>query len=148
MVALYGHARDGERFNDVGVNSALSQPFDVGELVSFAVENVDEALAYHLAFTLRIGNAAESLIEIILGVYANHIQTQTSVVFHHLAELVETQQTIVNEDAGEAVTDGFVEQYGRHGGVYAAAEGQHHIVVAEFGTQVSHCAFNKAVGRP
>ena len=148
VVALDGHAGDGQGLDDVGVDGALCQPLDALELVCLAIEDVDEALADDLALALGIGDTAQCLVEVFLGVDADYVEAQAGIVLHDLAEFVEAEQAVVYEDAGESVADGAVEEHGGHGGVDAAAEGEHHLVVAELCAQVGHGALYEAVGGP
>ena len=58
---------------------------------------------------------------------------QTEVVtehLHHLLAFVQTQQTVIDEDAGQLLTDGAMQQHGHHGGVDTAGETQDHLVTA------------------
>ena len=47
---------------------------------------------------------------------AEHVQ--------HLRRLVLAHQAVIDENAGQLVADGFVDQHGRDGGIDAAATGR------------------------
>ncbi len=53
---------------------------------------------------------------------------------HHLFGFVQTQQAVVDEDAGQLVADGAVQQSGDDGGIDAAGQAEYHFVAAHFGT--------------
>ncbi len=50
---------------------------------------------------------------------------------HHLLALVEAQQAVVDEHAGELVADGLVQQRRDHGGIDAARQAEDHLIVAD-----------------
>ena len=68
----------------------------------------------------------------LLGVDADHLDPE---VFgegrHHLVPLAEAQQAVVDEDAGELVADGAVDQGGGHRGVDAAGKAEDDMVAAD-----------------
>ena len=149
MVALDGHAGDREAFDDIGVDGALRQPLDAVEFLGFAVEDVDESLADDFAFLFGVGYAFESLVEVLFGVHSYHVEAHVGgVAAQHVLELVVAQQAVVHEDAGEVFADGAVKEHGGHGGIHAAGEGEHHLVVAEFLAQLAYGAFNEGIGGP
>ena len=59
VVALDSGSGDRQRLYAVGVNSALTEPAHVGELVCLLIEHVDEAFAYDLALAFGIGHSGE-----------------------------------------------------------------------------------------
>ena len=67
---------------------------------------------------------------------------------HHVVKFVFAQHAVVDEDAGEAVADGAVQEYGGHGGVYAAAESEDHAVVADLLFERGYGGVDKRVGAP
>jgi hypothetical protein len=73
-----------------------------------------------------------ALQEALLGVDADHAHAHVAGEGgHDLIALAEAQQAVVDEDAGELVADGPVQQRGDHGGVDAAGEAEQHLVVAD-----------------
>ena len=60
MVALDDRTRDAEGLDDVGINGPLTKPLDILELVSFFVEDLDEATADDLTLLFGISDTLES----------------------------------------------------------------------------------------
>ena len=59
VVALDDRTRDAEGLDDVGINRPLTKPLNVLELVSFFVEDLDEATADDLTLLFGIRDALE-----------------------------------------------------------------------------------------
>ena len=59
VVALDDRTRDAEGLDDVGINGPLTKPLDILELVSFFVEDLDEATADDLTLLFGISDALE-----------------------------------------------------------------------------------------
>ena len=148
MVALDDLAGDVHALDAVGIDGALRQPFHILNLGGFLVKHLDEIAADDFAFLLRVGHTGEILVETFRRIHAHHVEAQPLVVAHHIAEFVLAQQAVVHEDAGQTGADGLVEQDGRDGRVHAAAQAQHHLVVAQLGFQLGYRAFDKRVGGP
>ncbi|OPY89682.1 MAG: hypothetical protein A4E72_01022 [Syntrophus sp. PtaU1.Bin208] len=55
-----------------------------------------------------------------------------------LIRLVLAEQTVIDEDAGQPVADGLVEEHRRHGGVHAPAQSQDDLCVAHRGADLLH----------
>ena len=117
MVTLDNLAGNVQRLDAVGIDGALSEPTGIGNLLGLGIEHLDEVAANNLTFLLRFGNACKVGEELLAGVDANHIQTQTTVVVHDLLELVLAQHAVVDKDTRQTVADGPVEQYGSNTGV-------------------------------
>ncbi len=127
-VGLAGLA--GRGFDDVRVDGALGQPLGVLELLGLVVEHVHEDAADGLALGFRLVDTRESGEEALFRVDLDDVQAEVIAEHvHHLLAFVQAQQTVVNEDAGQAIADGAVHQHGDHGGVHAAGEAQDHLVV-------------------
>ena len=148
VVALDDFARDVEAFDAVGVDGALRQPFGIGDFAGLGVEHVHEALADNLALALRLGHAGEFGEELLGSVHADNVEAEALVVAHHVAELVLAQHAVVNEDTGEAVADGAVEEHGGHGTVHAARETEDYAVVAKLGFKFIDCCLHERGGAP
>ncbi|KAF0806036.1 cytosine deaminase [Alcanivorax xiamenensis] len=119
-------------FDHVGVNRALGEPVGVGELGGFGVEDVDEGVADDLAFLFRVFHAGEAGEEVVLGVDADDADAHVvGEHFHDLVAFAVAEETVVDEDAGELVADGFVQQRGSDGGVDAAGEAEDDVVGAD-----------------
>ena len=59
-MALDDRTRDAEGFDDVRINGPLAKPLNVLELVSFFVEDLNEATADDLALLFGISDTLES----------------------------------------------------------------------------------------
>ena len=117
VVALDDLTRDVERLDAVGINGALSEPTGIGNLTSLSIEHLDEVAADNLTLLLRVGNACQVAKELLGGIDTNHVQTKHFVVVHDLLELVLAQHAVVDEDTGEALTNGLVQQDSSHAGI-------------------------------
>ena len=126
-------------FDNVGVDGALRQPFGVGEFFLFCIKYFDEFGADDFAFALGVGNAGEFVKKLVFGVNVNHAHAQVAGkhVHHHLT-FVLAQQAVIDEDTGELVADGAVNQRGGHGGIDAARQTQNHFVAADLLADFGH----------
>ena len=131
VVALDGHAGDAQALDAVGIDGALSEPFGVGDLLSLGVEDLHEVAADDLALLLRVSDAFEVLEELLAGIHADDVQSQTVVGFHDLLELILAQHAVVDEDTREVLADGTVEQGSADAGVHTAGKTEDDAVVAE-----------------
>ena len=59
-MALDDRTRDAEGLDDVGINRPLTKPLNVLELVSFFVEDLDEATADDLTLLFGVRDTLES----------------------------------------------------------------------------------------
>ena len=101
--------------DDVGVNGALGEPAHVVEGLRLLLENLDEQVADELALLLRIVNASERREKAILGIDADHLHAQMlGEGRHDLLRLVQAQQSVVDEYAGELIADGAVRERRHH----------------------------------
>ena len=102
-----------------------------------------------LALLLGIFHTLEQVEEAILGLDEVEVQVKVlAQVADHFLAFVEAQQTVVHEDAVQAMADGLVQQHGHHGGVDAAGKGADHVLVTDlFGHFLDH-AFHEAGHAP
>ena len=143
MVALDDLTRDVQRLDTVGIDGALCQPFGIGNLLGFGIEHLDEVATYNLTLLLWVSDTCEVAKELFAGIDANDVQTQTTVVVHHLCELVLAQHAMINEDTGEAVADGLVQKNSSNAGVNTTRKTQNHAVIAQLNLQLSNGAVDK-----
>ena len=136
-------------FDHVRVDGALGQPFDVLDPAGLVVEDLDEGVADDLALLLRVGDAGEPAEKALLGVDPDDLHAHvTGEGAHHLIALAEPQQAVVDEDAGELVADGAVEQGGDHAGIDAAGESEQHLVGADLGADAGDAVFDDVARGP
>ena len=81
-------ARDIERLDAVGINSALSQPLGILDLLGFSVEYLDEVASDDLTLLLGVTHTCQVGKELLRSIHTNYIEAETLIVVHHIAELV------------------------------------------------------------
>ncbi len=114
----------------VRVDGALCQPLHVFQLQGFFVEHFHEHAADDFTFCFWIVFAFQRVQEALFAFHVNDVQTEVVAEhIHNLLGFVQTQQTVVHEDAGQIFTDGTVQQHGGHGGVHAAGQPEDHFIV-------------------
>ena len=142
VVALDGGrllALGAARFDDVGVDGALRQPLGAYTLSSLVLEHLNELAADDLALGLRVGHTSQVAHELLAGVDVDDAGMQLALEHgHHLLGLVQPQQPVVDEDAGELVADGAMDQRGRDAGIDAATETEDRFVAAHLRTDGRH----------
>ena len=113
-MALDDHARNAETLNAVWIDSALSQPLGIGNLLGLGVEHLHEITANNLAFLLWVAHALQVLEELVASVHAYHVESQSLISLHYLLELVLAQHAMVYENTREIAANSLVEQGGAH----------------------------------
>src|ERR1700722_7989065 len=120
---LAGFASGG--FDYVGIDRALRQPADAVELRGLFFKYLDEHSAYRLALGFRIRDALERRKIAVACVDADDIYAHVlGHCRHHLVAFVQAQQTCVDKNARQLLTDGAFEQRGDDGRIYAAGKSQ------------------------
>ncbi len=76
------------------------------------------------------------------------MEAQHLIVVHHLLEFVLAQHAVVDEDAGETVADGTVEQDGSHRRIDTAGETEDDAVVAQLLFEFCHGGVDKRGSTP
>ncbi len=100
--------------------------------MGLVVEDLDEFAADGLALGFGIGDAGEFAEESAAGVDGDEVEAELGAqVFLHLEELVLAQDAVVDEDAGEAVADGAMDEHGGDGGIDSAGERADGVAVAD-----------------
>ena len=109
--------------DDVRVDGSLYQEVHRADLFRFLFKHADKFLADDFALSLRFCHAGQLRVETFLRVDTNKVQviwTVRSEYRFHLIALVLAQKTMIDEDAGQLLTDGFGQKYRRDRGVHAA----------------------------
>ena len=88
MVTLDDLAGNVERFDAIRVDGALRQPLRIGDFHGLGVKYVDESRTDNLAFAFRLFHSGEFCEELVAGIDADHVQTETFIVVHHGLELI------------------------------------------------------------
>ena len=120
----------GMGLGDVGPDGALGEPAGAFHQPGLLGEDIDEGLADGLALEFRVGNAAAGGEETVGGPDALDVQALALVVLEDVLEFVLAEETVVDEDALEAVAYGAVHQHCGYGGIDSAGKSQDNAVGA------------------
>ena len=119
-------------FDDIGIDGALSQEFNIFLFAGFFFENADKFSADDLAFLFRIGHAGQFIQKAIHSVDIDEVGIHLiAEYFHHLFGFAFAEQTVVYMDADQLTADGFNEQCGNDGRVHAAGKGEKDFFIAD-----------------
>ena len=156
MVRLDGSARPLERdtLDHVGIERALCQkhrraPQVLGNLLGGVFEDLDEGVADDLAFLLGLGHAGQAAQEQVRGI--DGVEADVEMIAKgrlHLLPLAFAQQAVVDEDTGELVAQGLVQQHRRHRRIDPAGETQDHVLVADLLADLLFFLLDERGGRP
>ena len=133
MVGLDSGRRplEGNAFDDVGVERPLGQVFDPAQLLGFGGEDADEFVADAAPLLLRVDDPFQLAQEVHRGVHVNQVQVvMLPEEVKDFLRLPFAQQAVVDEDAGQAVADGPVDQHRGDRGVHPAGQGADDLAVA------------------
>src|SRR5690606_37841652 len=93
----------------------------ISDLLALFLEHVDEQLADDLALGLRVRHALEGGEVARAGIHTDHLHAEVAPEdTHDLVTLVQAQQAMVDEYAGELVADGLLQQGSDNGGIHTA----------------------------
>ncbi len=118
-------------FDDIRVERALGEEVRPVDVRRGFFENLDEPVPDALAFDLRVVDAREVVEEGVACVGDAEVDLEVILegVLDEVAFFV-AQEPVVNEDAGELVADGFVQECGDDGGIHAARQAAEDALVA------------------
>ena len=113
-----------DRLDDVGIERALHQVSHVlADRLRLGLEHVDERVADAPPLLLRIGDAGQALEEAIARIHYTEIDAQvTAERGLDLLSLVQAEQAVIHEDAGEPVAHRAMHQHRGDRAVHAARE--------------------------
>ena len=74
MMAFDDLTSNVQRLNSVGIDSALSKPFGIGNLLGFGIEHFHEITTDNLTFLFWIGDTCQVGKEFLRGIDSYHIQ--------------------------------------------------------------------------
>ena len=137
MMGLDGRSSRGAGFYDVRIEGSLYEEFHIFELVRFFLEGMNEFCTDGLTFLFRFGDAFQKRHEVLgcIDVYQLHVEFVRKGI-DDLFCFAETQEAVVDENAGQLIADGFVYEDSCDRGVDAAGEGADDIVISNFFTDI------------
>ena len=131
-------------FDDVRVDGALRQEADAVQLAGLFLEHADEFRADDLTLLLGIRHAGQLVQEAVDGIDINQVGLKfVAEDAHHLLGLALAQESMVDVDGNQLLTDGLDEEGGNHGGVHTARQGEQHLLVADLGAQFLNLFFDE-----
>ena len=149
MVAFDGLGGLGSRFDDVRIQSSLPEEGEMPEAGGFFLENGDEFGADELPFAFGFGDALEAGKEPRGGIDPDEGDPEGQAEeFVHFLGFVLPQEAVVDEDAGEAVAEGFVEEEGGDAGIHAPGNPHQDGFVPHEGTDAGDLFFDVPRHRP
>lgn len=103
------------RFDNIGVNGPLREPFHLGKIDRMLIKNVDEHPTDNLTLLFRVRNPLQGIHEALLRIDTDNVYPQ---IFreggHHLIPFMEAQQAVVYEHTCKLIADSPVNQRRRH----------------------------------
>ena len=139
MVALDDGGIAEAGLDHVGVNGTLDEEIDLADFFGLGFKDADELLADDLALGLGLGYARKLREEAVLGVHADKVDIPLGERRFDLVALILAHETVIDEDAGQLISDGLGHERGRDGGVYAARERQQRLARADLFADGADC---------
>ena len=142
MVGLHGAA-----LQDVGVDRSLGEEVDALLLPGLLLEDADELRSDDLPLLLGLRDALQLGEEAVDGVDVDEVGVHlVAEDLHHLLGLPLPEETVVDMDADQVLSDGADEERGDHGGVDTSAECQEDLSVPDLGLDLGHLLLYEGVG--
>jgi hypothetical protein len=138
-----------DALDHVRVESPLDQEIHLTDPPGLLLEDVDEELADDPPLHLRIRHSGERGEEALAGIHGDegHLEALPEGPLYLLA-LPLTEQTVVDEDAGEPITKSPVDQGGGDGRIHPPAEPAHGAAVSDLGADRLHGLVDKRFDGP
>ena len=142
-------AAEGHALDHVRIKRALGEEIGIVDLTRVFLEHVDEKLADGLALLLGVRDALELAKEQIAFIRMDQLHV-VMVAEHrdHFLGLVEAEQAVIHEHAGQLVANRLVQQNRRHGRVDAAGEAADHMGRADLFADLGDGFFAVSAHRP
>ena len=124
------------RLDDVGVERPLGEEVDRPQPRRLLLEDADEGRADPAALLLGVDHPGERVEKLVGGVDVDEVDVALGA--HDVDDpvaLAAPEQPVVDEDAGQLVTDGAMHERRRDGRVDAAAERADHLAIADLVAQ-------------
>ena len=137
------------RLDDIRVNRALRQPAHIVQARRGTLKGIHEGRADGLALGFRIGEAGQRGEKGVTGIHRDQIEVQgvggaAGEGRLHLLALAEAQQAVIDENAGEAITDGPFDERRRDAGIDSAGEPEHHPIHTHLAADQRHALIDDA----
>src|SRR5690554_5470856 len=133
----------GGGFDHVRVDGALGEKIDAFDLGGLFIEYIDKGVADDLALRFGVVFALEPGEKTLFSINADHFHTHVaSEGFHHLVAFILAQQTVINEHAGQLITNGLVQECRYHRGVNATGETKKYVAVTYLVTHSGNLVFD------
>ena len=129
----------------------MCKEIHLADLAGFLLENADEFFADNLALPLRLGLAGQFDVETMLRIDAHEIEIKISALTEHrldLVALVLAKKAVVNENAGELLSDGARKKSCRHRRIHTAGQPEKHSSLADFLADLTDCRLDKCIHPP
>ena len=108
------------RFNYVRIYSALCQPFNVFNQMGFVIKNFNKNTTYDFAFGFWVAHFCQFFQKAFACIDTFHVQTHAFVLFEYIMKFVFAQQSVVDKNTIQILSDGLVQQNGSNRRVHAA----------------------------
>ncbi len=137
------------RFDDIGIDGPLGQPVGILNPLRLFFKNIDKQTADDLAFLFRIALTGQSGQKALFGINPDNLDPQ---IFgkgrHDLVPFPQTQQAVVDKDAGQLVADGTVDQGGGNRRINTAGESENDPIAADLATDTFNGILDDLTGGP
>src|SRR5213594_1758107 len=125
---------DGHGLDYVGVKRALRQKLRLARALACGLEDLDEGFADDFAFALGIGYAAQLFQEERRSVLVLELDVKVAAEdLLHDFRFAGAEQPVVDENAGELVADGLVQERGGEARIHAARQAEQDALRADLG---------------
>ena len=103
------------RLDHIGVDRALSEPPCVRQFLRFGLKHFDKLAADYLPLLFRIADALQMSQKLARRIDMNNLDAQVSGKgVHHLHPFIESQQAVIDENAGQLIADGTMQKSCNH----------------------------------
>ena len=128
-----GGALEGaDALDHIRIQGSLSQELRIGELLCCLPELIDELVTDGFPFLFRFDDSSESFEKSIGSI--DETEVELELVLEDIADLLRfpfSQHPIVDEETGQPISDGLVNQKSDHGRVHTSRKSTDHPVVTD-----------------
>ena len=136
-----GPAGEGDALDHVRIERALGQELGAPSFLASSSNTSMNKRADGFALGLRVALAFQGRQETLARIHVHERDVEMAAEQrHHLLGLVQPQQSVVDEDAGELVADRLMDQHRRHRAVDATREAADHAALADLGADLGDLA--------